>query len=45
MLTVITTLYVLQDPFGTASNVMGNGAFALIIQKLVPAKKSDSTPA
>lgn len=34
MLSILTTLYVLQDPFGTAANVMGNGAFALIIQRV-----------
>ncbi len=34
MVSIVTTLYVLQDSFGTAANVMGNGAFALIIQKL-----------
>lgn len=34
MLSILTTIYVLQDPFGTAANVMGNGAFALIIRKV-----------
>jgi len=34
MMTIITTIYILQDSFVTASNVMGNGAFALIIQRL-----------
>jgi len=34
MISVLTTLYVLQDSFGTAANVMGNGAFALIIQRV-----------
>lgn len=33
MLSLITTLYILQDSFGTASNVMGNGAFAMIVEK------------
>ncbi len=33
MITVLTTIYVLQDPFGTAANVMGNGAFALVVQR------------
>lgn len=33
MITLVTTLYVLQDAFGTASNVMGNGAFALVLQR------------
>jgi Na+/H+-dicarboxylate symporter len=31
---LITTLYILQDPFFTCSNVMGNGAFAMISYKL-----------
>ena len=34
MVSVLTTIYVLQDSFGTAANVMGNGAFALIIQRV-----------
>jgi Na+/H+-dicarboxylate symporter len=34
MITVLTTIYILQDSFGTAANVMGNGAFALIIQRI-----------
>lgn len=33
MVSMITTLYVLQDAFGTFHNVMGNGAFALIVEK------------
>lgn len=39
MVSVLTTLYVLQDSFGTAANVMGNGAFALIIQRVFYRKK------
>lgn len=34
MISILTTIYILQDPFGTAANVMGNGAFALIIQRI-----------
>lgn len=34
MVSVLTTIYILQDSFGTAANVMGNGAFALIIQRI-----------
>lgn len=34
MLSVITTIYILQDSFGTAANVMLNGAFALVIQRI-----------
>jgi len=33
MISMLTTIYILQDPFGTAANVMGNGAFAMILQK------------
>lgn len=40
MISILTTLYILQDSFGTAANVMGNGAFALIIQKLFTRFKS-----
>ena len=42
MITVLTTLYVLQDSFGTAANVMGNGAFALIIQRIFYRKPKPS---
>lgn len=35
MITVLTTIYILQDSFGTAANVLGNGAFTLIVQRLV----------
>ena len=34
MVSLITTLYVLHDPFGTFHNVMGNGAFALAVEKI-----------
>ena len=34
MISILTTIYILQDSFGTAANVMGNGAFALIIQRV-----------
>lgn len=47
MITVLTTIYILQDSFGTAANVMGNGAFALILQRLTnrrPARLEPSTP-
>jgi len=35
MISILTTIYTLQDSFGTAANVMGNGAFALIIQRIL----------
>ncbi len=34
MISMLTTIYILQDSFGTAANVMGNGAFALILQRI-----------
>ena len=34
MISMLTTIYILQDSFGTAANVMGNGAFAMIIQRI-----------
>ncbi len=39
MLSLLTTIYVLQDSFGTAGNVMGNGAFVLIAKKIKDYKK------
>lgn len=41
MISALTTIYILQDPFGTSANVMGNGALALLVQRFF--KKS--TPA
>jgi Na+/H+-dicarboxylate symporter len=34
MTTLITTIYIVQDPFFTSANVMGNGAFALLVRKI-----------
>ena len=34
MTSLLTTIYILQDSFGTCANVMGNGAFALFIQRI-----------
>ncbi len=34
MVGLITALYVIFDPFGTATNVSGNGAFAIVFDKL-----------
>lgn len=31
MISIITTLYFLMDPFGTAANVMGDGALVMIV--------------
>ena len=33
MISMITTIYILQDPFGSFGNVMGNGGFALLIHR------------
>lgn len=35
MISVIATLYLLQDAFGTAANVMGDGALMIMINKLL----------
>lgn len=34
LITLMTTLYILQDSIFTASNVMGNGAFAMIVERI-----------
>jgi Na+/H+-dicarboxylate symporter len=34
MVSLIITLYVLHDPFGTFHNVMGNGAFAIGLERI-----------
>ena len=46
MISIITTIYVLQDSFGTSANVMGNGAFAIIIKRvfgIINSKATQST--
>lgn len=40
MLSLITALYVLFDPVITCANVLGNGAFAKLIDRLATMKKS-----
>ena len=35
MISIITTLYFLLDPFGTAANVMGDGALVIIVNKFL----------
>ncbi len=35
MVSIIMTLYLLLDPFGTAANVMGDGALVIIVNKLL----------
>lgn len=44
MLSAITTIYVLQDPFGTTANVIGNGGFALLIQRVFRSQALQSNP-
>jgi Na+/H+-dicarboxylate symporter len=38
MASLITTIYIIQDPIFTSANVMGNGAFALLARKLFSQK-------
>ncbi len=35
MVSIITALYLLLDPFGTAANVMGDGALVILVNKLL----------
>lgn len=42
MLSLITALYILFDPVITCANVLGNGAFALLIDKLAPSSTSST---
>lgn len=44
MLSLITALYILFDPVITCGNILGNGGFALVLERLVglPAKKDPS---
>jgi Na+/H+-dicarboxylate symporter len=37
MIGIVTTMYLLFDGFGTATNVAGNGTFAIIFNKLYEA--------
>ena len=39
---ILTTLYVLQDPLITAANVMGNGAFAVLTAPLFQRRRRDA---
>jgi len=34
MTSLLTTIYIIQDPIFTSANVMGNGAFALLVRKI-----------
>lgn len=42
MISIITTLYFLQDGLGTAGNVMGDGALMIIINKILKRLKINS---
>ena len=35
MISIITALYLLQDSFGTAANVMGDGALTILVNKVL----------
>ena len=35
MISVITALYLLLDSFGTAANVMGDGALVILVNKVL----------
>ncbi len=35
MVSIVTTLYLLLDPFGTAANVMGDGALIIIVKRIL----------
>ena len=35
MTSIMMVLYILLDPFGTAANVMGDGALVMIVNKIV----------
>ena len=39
MVSIITALYLLMDPFGTAANVMGDGALVMIVHRVLRALK------
>ncbi len=44
MIGLITAIYMLFDPFGTATNVTGNGFFAIAFSKIYKFNKIDNTP-
>lgn len=35
MISIVTALYLLLDPFGTAANVMGDGALIILVKKIL----------
>jgi Na+/H+-dicarboxylate symporter len=39
MASLMTTIYIVQDPIFTSANVMGNGAFALLVRKITRQKQ------
>ncbi len=43
MIGIVTAIYILFDTFGTATNVTGNGAFAIIFSKIYRPTKKDGT--
>ncbi|MFZ4098898.1 MAG: cation:dicarboxylate symporter family transporter [Chlamydiia bacterium] len=45
MLSLITALYILLDPLITSANVLGNGAFAMILSRWLKNSKEPAQPA
>lgn len=43
MATLMTTIYIVQDPIFTSANVMGNGAFAVLTRKITRQDKKTIT--
>jgi Na+/H+-dicarboxylate symporter len=44
MATLMTTIYIVQDPIFTSANVMGNGAFALLVRKITGQGRKELVP-
>ena len=42
MLSMMTALYLLQDGFGTAANVMGDGALVMVLNRISRALRIQS---
>ncbi|MGV8947766.1 MAG: cation:dicarboxylate symporter family transporter [Candidatus Paracaedibacter sp.] len=44
MASLLTTIYIIQDPIFTSANVMGNGAFALLVRKIAGQRSKEAQP-
>lgn len=42
MASLLTTIYIIQDPIFTSANVMGNGAFALLVRKVTGQRSKEA---